>query len=136
MLQLVHWKIALVTGVFALCAGEVSAQGRSGGGGQCNKGGGNTSQLQSRSMPNTQAYNTALTSQYAAVQSNQSQLLAAQQQYNQLLAAQLQNNQLAAVQAQYNQLAAAQLQATQDYKARITQLQAAQFWAYQRAGAP
>ena len=127
MLQSASWKIAMVTGVFALFAGEVSAQGRpGGGGGQCNKGGSSTSQLQSRSMPNTQAANTALYSQYAGVQSNQSQLLAAQQQYNQLVAAQLQTN----------QLAAAQLQAAQAYKAKVTQLQAAQFWDYQRRGAP
>ena len=132
-------KVALATGVFALFAGEVSAQGRpggGGGGGQCNKGGSSTSQLQSRSMPNTQAVNTALYSQYAGVRSNQSQLMAAQQQYNQLVAAQMQYNQLAAAQLQNNQLAAAQLQAAQDYKARVTQRQAAQFWDYQRRGAP
>ncbi len=70
MLQSARWKVALVTGVFALFAGEVSAQGRpggGGGGGQCNKGGSSTSQLQSRSMPNTQAANTALYSQYAVM---------------------------------------------------------------------
>ena len=127
MLQSASWKIALVTGVFALFAGEVAAQSRPGGGeGRCNKGGSSTSQLQSRSMPNTQAANTALYSQYAGVQSNQSQMVAAQQQYNQLVAAQM----------QYNQLTAAQLQAAQDYKVRVAQLQAAQFWAYQRKGAP